>query len=289
MSVRFLRGAAAAGAVVVASVLPAGPFSAASGDSENPFDPPVAGYVGPNGAGVVEPPNTLNPDFVGWASRVVDYAPTGQAVQPPYNDPALALGSATGDQLDVVSLGELTTDLADLGGEPGTLTLGFDVVIADGPGPDIAVFENSFIALTDGLLFAELAFVEVSSDGSVFARFPAEADTAGPPQPFTTLDPTDIYNLAGKHLNGGGASWGTPFDLAELAGAPEVVSGAVDPGAIRFVRIVDIPGDGSFADAMGRAVFDPWPTSGSGGVDIDAVGVLNAVTTAVGEEWGLYE
>jgi len=59
-------------------------------------------------------------------------------------------------------------------------------------GFDFAVFENSF---NDS--FLELAFVEVSSDGINFVRFPATSNTQTDVQitGFGTIDPTYINNL----------------------------------------------------------------------------------------------
>jgi hypothetical protein len=52
----------------------------------------------------------------------------------------------------------------------------------------------------------------------------------------------------------------------------DVLSGAVMLNAITRVRIVDIIGDGSFFDSDGDVIYDPYPTSGSIGFDLDAVG-----------------
>ncbi|MCL4720590.1 MAG: PEP-CTERM sorting domain-containing protein, partial [Gammaproteobacteria bacterium] len=104
-----------------------------------------------------------DPAIVSWGSRVIDYSP-GSDVDLQFQTPLRALGPAgnsdgsnDGFTFDIVSLGN-----------GGSITLGFAVPIADGPGPDFLVFENSF---SDG--FLELAWVEVSSDGSNFFRFPA--------------------------------------------------------------------------------------------------------------------
>jgi hypothetical protein len=150
----------------------------------------------------------------------------------------------------------------------------------NGPGADLAVFENAGTFFDDPFVFAELAFVEVSSDGTHFARFPAvslntESDGLITPfgRAFAGVDSTNINNLAGYHPQG----FGTPFDLADLASNPAVVDGLVDLGAISFVRLVDIPGDGSVVDSLGNPILDAWLTAGSGGFDLDAVGVINAV------------
>ncbi len=99
-----------------------------------------------------------------------------------------------------------------------------------------------------------LAFVEVSRDGANFARFLRDSLTGEPVKSEGVIDPTRVYNLAGKHVNNAsefegeflGGSWGTPFNLDDLINDSLVTSGQVDLNAIRFVRIVDIPGDGSF-------------------------------------------
>ena len=69
------------------------------------------------------------------------------------------------------------------------------------------MFENGF---ADN--FLELAFVEVSSNGIDFVRFPDESLTQTTTQvgSFGSLDPTNIDGLAGKYRVG----FGTPFDLA---------------------------------------------------------------------------
>ncbi|MBP0015861.1 MAG: hypothetical protein J7545_17935 [Roseofilum sp. SBFL] len=88
--------------------------------------------------------------------------------------------------------------------------------------------------------------MEVSSDGANFARFDSDSLTGEPVAAQQVLDPTGIYNLAGKHRNNAsefqgeffGSSWGTPFDLQTLASNPLVTSGQVDLNAIRFVRLI---------------------------------------------------
>ncbi len=155
-------------------------------------------------------------------------------------------------------------------GDGGVATLYFTDPVADGPGPDFAVFENAF---TDN--FLELAFVEVSSDGYNYFRFPAESLTPVNIQTgsFGILDPVDINGLAGKYR----AGYGTPFDLAELATDP-----LLDMGNIHWVRVQDVIGCiidtiGS-RDILGRIINDPWPTAfTTGGFDLDAVGVINGI------------
>jgi len=268
----------------------------------------INGYVDPNTwrhSNPAAPEARVNPIFRGWATEVVEYAPADQTWSGNWNDPAKALGPVTGNIADVVSLGELTQQETLLGVPPGSITLVFgdpnspdDDVIRDGSGYDFAVFENGMVSqVTTGMgslqgqLLAELAYVEVSSNGVDFARFPAVSLTPARTGAYGTIDMRNVHNLAGKHPNGYGVCTGTPFNLEELADQPDVLSGKIDLDAIRYVRLVDVPGDGSFLDdaaqqvepntgpqwskyAGNHPIYDQWPTWGSGGFDLEAVGVL---------------
>lgn len=169
------------------------------------------------------------------------------------------VGAASGVSSDTISLGD-----------GGSITLYLDSGISNGPGDDFAVFENAFFETFD--LFAELAFVEVASNGFDFARFEVDALNPSPVDSFGTLDPTDYSGLAGRHP----VPLGTGFDLAALAFDPLVQSDRVDLMDIRYVRLTDVVGDGSTVDAVGHAIFDPYPTPFEvGGFDLDAIGVLH--------------
>ena len=189
-----------------------------------------------------------------WASGHRDYAP-GSNVDGQWQTPDKALGKAVGDAYDIVCLGR-----------GGRITLTFDTVIGNGDGFDFAVFENSFSDT-----FLELAYVEVSTDGTTFARFPSDSQTPDPVSGFGNLDPTDVDGLAGKYRQG----YGTPFDLDDVAGEPEVQNGSVNLSQVKYVRLVDVVGDGSCVDTTGDTIYDPYPTLGTAGFDLDAVGVLN--------------
>ncbi len=219
-----------------------------------------------------------------WATGVEDYSPA-PGVAAASADPTRGLGPADGG---IVSLGDLDATQIAANVEPGSITLTFQTPIVDGPGPDFAVFENAGTFFTDPYIFAELAFVEVSSDGRVFARFPAtslniEPDDNGVLDPneltvpfgrdFAGIDTTNVDNLAGIHPQG----FGTPFDLAELVDVPVVQRFLVDLNNIRYVRLVDIPGNGAFEDWFGNPILDTWLTTGSGGFDLDAVGIIHTV------------
>ncbi len=203
-----------------------------------------------------------DPSFVCWASGC-DVVRGPMDISNPSNGYASygsadkALGKAVGDSYDVVSLGD-----------GGYATLTFGAPIYDGPGYDFAVFENSF---SDTYL--ELAFVEVSSNGTDFFRFPAVSLTQTDTQVggFGSLDATNIHNLAGKYRQG----YGTPFDLSDLAGTD-----GLDINDVRYVRVVDVVGCIQDAyctyDSQGHKINDPYPTVfESGGFDLDAVGVVH--------------
>ncbi len=160
-------------------------------------------------------------------------------------------------------------------GDGGIATLTFEQPIRNGEGFDFAVFENAFDDT-----FLELAFVEVSSDGQLFFRFPATSNTPTGEQvgTFGSLDATKINDLAGKYRS----FFGTPFDLEELKG-----NEGLDLNRITHVRLVDVVGSilpaFSTFDGNGQIVNDPFPTPfESGGFDLDAVGVIHQATvTAV--------
>jgi len=161
----------------------------------------------------------------------------------------------------------ITTNAVSLG-DSGIAILTFQTPIVNGEGADFVVFENSL----DGL-FLELAFVEVSSDGVHYFRFPATSNTPVDKQigTFGTIDATLINNLAGKYKVG----WGTPFDLEELEDNEHL-----DKNNIRYVKIIDVVGtiDPLYAtfDANGNIINDPYPTNfASGGFDLTGVGVIN--------------
>ena len=230
-----------------------------------------------------------------WAKTVEDYSPTAEVVHidsfggGPHDEPARGLGPADGA---TVSLGDLDAPSISGGADPGSIVVGFQATIVDGPGADFAVFENAgtfFDSHDVDFIFAELAFVEVSSNGTDFARFPAtslniEADpNALDPnhdrlhapfgRDFAGINTTNVNNLAGVNAT----LTGTPFDLSELAGDPLVTSGAVDLNGIQFVRLIDIPGEGSVTDSLGNPILDTWHGVESGGFDLDAVGAINKI------------
>lgn len=236
------------------------------------YTPPAIPYAPAAG----EPGSTAVPhdavDIDGWATGI-DSVAFGSDVGEEYRDPQAALGSAVPNSPSVLVLGR-----------GGSIVLEFQPGIVDGAGADFAVFENAFRDT-----FLELAHVEVSSDGTHFVRFPNYSLTPDPVGAFGDVLPEFVDGLAGKYR----AGFGTPFDLATLG---EAYAAALlgkggfseefrtrlienfpylDPAHIRYVRIIDIVGDGSAMDSEGFPIYDPYPTIITAGFDLDAVAVLN--------------
>ena len=213
-----------------------------------------------------------DPSITAWATGYANLH-FGSNVAAQWQTPAEALGPAEGTSFDIVSLGR-----------GGQITLTFSNPITNGTGFDFAIFENSF---SDG--FLELAWVEVSTDGVHFVRFPNFSYTDAAVGGFGTIDPTNVHGLAGKYRQG----YGTPFDLQQLQYAYDAAIADtasfdasyesdleanfmhIDLNNINHVRIIDIVGDGSAHDCEGEVIFDPYPTSGSAGFDLDALAVIN--------------
>lgn len=211
--------------------------------------PPAAGE--PGSTAVAQD----DPRIVGWASGWVEPVSYGSGVDDAWKAPERAVGAAQGTTADVMSLGE-----------GGSMVLTFDPPIGDGPGVDFAVFENAFIDT-----FLELGYVEVSSNGADFLRFDCAYLGGGAVGGFSGHQAQQIGSLAGSYRQG----FGTPFDLAVLQQKPDVMTGLVDLSRIRYVRIVDVVGDGTALDSFGSPIFDPYPTVGSAGFDLDGVAVMN--------------
>lgn len=182
--------------------------------------------------------------------------------------PAIVLGppagaGASAGSLDVLSLGD-----------GGVIVLEFvDNVATNGPGPDLIIFENAFYAGGDPEnVFSEVAFVEVSQDGTEFHRFPNDYDPEGTPvnnpanwhgfagvgpvfsHPDNSIDPTDP-DTAGGDL----------FDLDD-----------VGLQWIRYLRIIDTgEGDAAATDDDGDIIYDPgFPGGTVAGFDLDAVAAV---------------
>lgn len=182
--------------------------------------------------------------IVSWATGYENYI-VGSDVDDTWQTPEKALGKANGLSGDIVCLGR-----------GGQITFAFDTLIVNQAGPDFVTFENGFLNT-----FLELAWVEVSMDGVNFERFPNQSLTTSPVSAFGGIDPTKIYGYCSKYRQG----FGTPFDLD-----------SVQLDTIRYIRLLDIVGDGTALDSYGHVIYDPYPTTGSAGLDIDAIGVIHA-------------
>lgn len=236
------------------------PDTTGGGTPPDPEHGPFCGGVGTDGCNAIAADDN---QFVAWATSVV-LTRGPQDISNPnsplasFGDETNAIGPATpNNSMDAVSLGD-----------GGSALVTFERPIQNGEGPDFAVFEND-----NNGGFLELAFVEVSSDGVHFVRFPATSLTQTETQTgsFAFTDPTFINNLAGKFQIG----YGTPFDLEELAD-----SANLNIDSIVYVRIIDVVGniDPQYAtyDAFGHIVNDPWPTDfASCGFDLTGVGVIH--------------
>lgn len=252
-------------AIIAASILGAGCVLA------GPY-PPAAGQAGSDAVPAIDP------RIVAWATGVADLQ--RGAVDISDSESPLASFGAAASVLGPENAYDFGTGLPSTSpttvislGDGGSITLTFASPLSDLPGPDFAVFENSF---NDS--FLELAFVEVSSDGVHFERFPAHSLTQTDQQIvqtnnlFNAIDPTDLDGLAGKYR----AGWGTPFDLSVLAGRP-----MLDVQQITRVRVVDVIGSlnplyARFDNSVpARIINEPWPTPFStSGFDLDAVAVM---------------
>jgi len=299
MSSRIIYVVVIACLLIAASIGRCGPYTEVG----------IDGYIGDDRRGanpLADADARVNPIFRGWATDFRDYLPADDEWLGDWDDPGKALGPVTGDNSDVVSLGDL--DAAEIAQQrsPGCITLIFgdpcDVDdanhIGNVNGYDFVVFENGFLSEHDtaagsvwGQMLAELGYVEVSSNGIDFVRFSSVSLTADEVGAYGTIEISDVLNMAGKHPNGYGTCTGTAFDLEELSGHPLVSNEVVDINNISYVRIVDVPGSGDFEDSAvehidpcswpswtgydaNHAVYDAWVTEGSGGLDLEAVGVL---------------
>jgi len=109
--------------------------------------------------------------FMAWADGYLDVQ-YGAEVDEQWMTPEKALGEAEGTSYEIVSLGR-----------GGQITLTFPQGIGDESGFDFAVFENG---ISDE--FLELAYVEVSSDGTNFVRFPNYSYTPDPVGSYGSLN-----------------------------------------------------------------------------------------------------
>ncbi len=170
--------------------------------------------------------------------------------------PQIVLGMPKGAGPTMGSLDVLTL------GDDGHITLFFqDEIMVDGPGPDLAVFENPFfISGNPNVAFVEAGIVEISVDGDSFIMHPFDFRPD-----FTPGNIGKFVGMAGVHpvfSNDGvpdsrnpDSSGGDFFDLD-----------SVGLENARFVRVTDV--GSSVYDTDGDLVIDG---SFSGGFDLDAI------------------
>lgn len=227
-------------------------------------------------------PLALNSSASGFFAEKVISSTSGANQSASFSDTTLALGAPKGAGSTMASF-----DVYNLG-VGGTITLGFNEgkTLGNLPGADFIVFENPIAYGAN--FFAELMFVEVSSDGVHFARFPTLSQTPSAIGPYGTLKPANVSGFAGVHpvfanpnenaidpfdptLAGGDA-----FDLSALSSDPLVAQGLLNLNAITQIRLIDVLGDGSLIDSLGNKIYDPTGVENNG-ADLEAVAVLHSV------------
>ena len=219
-----------------------------------------AQFTGEVGSSNCEAIHKDSPGIIAWAKT--------SSIQRGYLDKAAKYKGFVSQGNESNAEGAADNKVVSLG-DSGVALLTFDVPIRNNLGPDFLVFENGFSSN-----YLELAFVEVSSDGIHFFRFPAISNRSILKQigPYDTFGEVDgLLNLAGKYE----VNYGTPFDINEL---PD--TSVLDKFNIRYVKVIDVVGSidskiGS-KDVNGRLINDPYPTDFSaGGFDLDAVAVFD--------------
>ncbi len=208
----------------------------------------------------------LREDEPAFADEVID-APNASGSG--FGDPMRAINGVRGggesmQSLDVYSIGI---------GPDEWLVLAFaGRRLVDGPGDDLAVFENAFV-YSDGLTFIDAAIVEVSSDGSEWVAL--AYDYVAPDERVYSARAEHWMGFAGVtpvYLHAEDApldpfaqeAGGDRFDLAELA--PSEATDRIRREGARFVRI--LAAASRVNDDTGEAfVIDPV----SDGPDIDGI------------------
>ena len=181
-----------------------------------------------------------------YASTLVSFTPGPGATFGADALPGVVLGPPQG-------AGDLRggTDVVSLGAG-GEIVVGFDVDIVDGPGDDLAVFENPFqVPGARERYWEEFGEVSVSLDGLTWATF--ACDPRGPRPHTGCAGWSPVYSApeSGFCATDPRVSGGDLFDLARVGVA-----------RARYVRVRDLRTQG---------VAEP-----STGFDLDAVAALHA-------------
>ncbi len=215
--------------------------------TEPPLASKAAGAAGAPDGDMPDPPPDPN---LPYATEVVDFEPGVGAGYGQSKLPNVVLGPPSGSGTDHGSLDVLSL------GKGGSIVLGFGrFAISDVPGPDLVVFENPFWPGGDPRqVYAEPGEVSVSEDGETWRTFPCDAagDGEGHFAGCAGVTPTLVYDPAVTLPLDPVVTGGDVFDLS-----------AVGLVTANFVRIRDVS---AFGDAP------------MAGFDLDAVGIVNAVT-----------
>jgi len=230
-----------------------------------------------------------------YASQVISTV-VGPGQPAAFSDPTQALGGPSG-----AGSGAGSVDVYKLGNN-GSITLGFSGnAITNGPGADFIVFANPFyVSGNPNADFAELSFVQVSTDGIHFVQFPDYSSTTSDPGPYGNINPANVSGFAGvtpvnantsPPSEGGNTinpfnpavAGGDAFDLSTLAALPATQTlqqqGFLNLNDIQYVRIVDVV-DGVSTDSNGNTIYCP-----GSGADVDSVAVINGITPSPTLTW----
>jgi cysteine-rich repeat protein len=185
-----------------------------------------------------------------------------------FGDPTRAIDGVRGGGATMQSVNVYSIALTD-----DYLVLGFSGrALLDGPGADLAVFENPF-SYGDGLTFIDAAIVEVSADGERWIELPHDYVAADERVYSARID--DWVGFAGVHpvfLHAennpvdpfGPDAGGDVFDLAALPESAD--ADRIRGEGARYVRIASASSRLN-PDTGERFVMDPT----SNGADIDGV------------------
>jgi hypothetical protein len=226
---------------------------------------------------------------IAWFAGFTDYAIAVTSINPGPTataDPDSAVGEPSG-----LGLWQGSVDVYTVG-VGGSITLELDSSAVNAAGTDLIVCENPFLVLGTQDSFVEAMFVEVSTNGVDFARFPTRYTGNVGPFPPTIGLPTPWYSgFAGVmpfHANpelgyspidvvtGGGDA----FDLADLLDHPLVLSELLDLDEVNYVRLIDIE-SGVELDSFGTPIWDAGLDT-LASADVDAVVSVNSQANQVG-------